>query len=66
MDDIIKELATVEKRRISGQKGGAPIGNSNATKTSKTNKTSKKLKTKGELCRNILMMIISAAKKLTI
>ena len=36
-----KYMQTVEKRRISGQKGGAPIGNSNATKTSKTNKTSK-------------------------
>lgn len=39
--DDEKYMQTVEKRRISGQKGGAPIGNSNATKTSKTNKTSK-------------------------
>ena len=33
--DDEKYMQTVEKRRISGQKGGAPIGNSNATKTSK-------------------------------
>lgn len=39
--DDEKYMQTVEKRRISGQKGGAPIGNSNATKTSKTTKTSK-------------------------
>lgn len=36
--DDEKYMQTVEKRRISGQKGGAPIGNSNATKTSKTSK----------------------------
>lgn len=36
--DDEKYMQTVEKRRISGQKGGAPIGNSNATKTSKISK----------------------------
>lgn len=36
--DDEKYMQTVEKRRISGQKGGAPVGNSNASKTSKTSK----------------------------